>query len=376
MSTYKFELPEHLIARTPSNIRSKSKLLSLSGNNISDCCFDELPDLLVKGDLLVFNDSRVFPARLLLKTENGGKVELLMVHQRSDVWATMAKPSRRLRAGTLLYNYQGQSVAEVVDRENEFVLVKGVNVDLLEYAENSGFMPLPPYIRKARLNDGLDETNNEDQNRYQTVYANQSGSVAAPTAGLHFDEELLGRLKKAGISTAKVSLHVGPGTFKQPSDEDIQLRRLHRETFSMSSKVWQKIQQTRLQGGRVIAVGTTSLRVLETVHRLKLNDRSPGEYEFPVEDEQRPEFTGIARFESDGWRVTGETRLFVTPPDKITVADGLITNFHLPESSLLRLVAAFLGCYSWETIYRHAVQSEYRFYSYGDAMILIPEKDR
>ncbi|MBT4291716.1 S-adenosylmethionine:tRNA ribosyltransferase-isomerase, partial [bacterium] len=225
MSTYKFDLPEYLIARTPVSVRSASKLLSVSGNEISDCCFNELPDLLTKGDLLVLNDSRVFPARLLLKSPNGGNVELLLVRSESEQWYALAKPARRLRQGVVLSNSDGKPVAEVMGRENEYVLVRGMNSDLLDYAEESGLMPLPPYIRKARENDGMVDTNSEDSSRYQTVYANQSGSVAAPTAGLHFDDKLFSRLEKAGVSVAKVSLHVGPGTFKQPSDEDLKARR-------------------------------------------------------------------------------------------------------------------------------------------------------
>ncbi|MBT7310483.1 tRNA preQ1(34) S-adenosylmethionine ribosyltransferase-isomerase QueA [bacterium] len=375
MSTYKFDLPEYLIARTPVSVRSASKLLSVSGNEISDCCFNELPDLLAKGDLLVLNDSRVFPARLLLKSPNGGNVELLLVRSESEQWYALAKPARRLRQGVVLSNSDGKPVAEVMGRENEYVLVRGMNSDLLDYAEESGLMPLPPYIRKARENDGMVDTNSEDSSRYQTVYANQSGSVAAPTAGLHFDDKLFSRLEKAGVSVAKVSLHVGPGTFKQPSDEDLKARRLHREMFSMSPDVWNKIAETRTSGGKVIAVGTTTLRVLETVHRLELGLKEPGTYSYPLEHEIRPEFAGNVSAVNGGWAVEGETRLFVTPPDRITVADGLITNFHLPESSLLRLVASFLGDRGWEDIYEHAVKSDYRFYSYGDAMLIIPGKE-
>jgi S-adenosylmethionine:tRNA ribosyltransferase-isomerase len=375
MSTYKFDLPEYLIARTPVSVRSASKLLSVSGNEISDCCFNELPDLLAKGDLLVLNDSRVFPARLLLQSPNGGNIELLLVRSESEQWYALAKPARRLRQGVVLSNSDGKPVAEVMGRENEYVLVRGMNSDLLDYAEESGLMPLPPYIRKARENDGMVDTNSEDSSRYQTVYANQSGSVAAPTAGLHFDDKLFSRLEQAGVSVAKVSLHVGPGTFKQPSDEDLKARRLHREMFSMSPDVWNKIAETRTSGGKVIAVGTTTLRVLETVHRLELGLKEPGTYSYPLEHEIRPEFAGNVSAVNGGWAVEGETRLFVTPPDRITVADGLITNFHLPESSLLRLVASFLGDRGWEDIYEHAVKSDYRFYSYGDAMLIIPGKE-
>ena len=375
MSTYKFDLPEYLIARTPVSVRSASKLLSVSGNEISDCCFNELPDLLAKGDLLVLNDSRVFPARLLLQSPNGGNIELLLVRSEAEQWHALAKPARRLRQGVVLSNSDGKPVAEVMGRENEYVLVRGMNSDLLDYAEESGLMPLPPYIRKARENDGMVDTNSEDSSRYQTVYANQSGSVAAPTAGLHFDDKLFSRLEQAGVSVAKVSLHVGPGTFKQPSDEDLKARRLHREMFSMSPDVWNKIAETRTSGGKVIAVGTTTLRVLETVHRLELGLKEPGTYSYPLEHEIRPEFAGNVSAVNGGWAVEGETRLFVTPPDRITVADGLITNFHLPESSLLRLVASFLGDRGWEDIYEHAVKSDYRFYSYGDAMLIIPGKE-
>ncbi|MCP4144317.1 MAG: S-adenosylmethionine:tRNA ribosyltransferase-isomerase [bacterium] len=376
MSTYKFDLPEQLIARTPVSVRSASKLLSVSGNEISDCCFNELPDLLTKGDLLVVNDSRVFPARLLLQSPNGGNVELLLVRSEAEQWYALAKPARRLRQGVVLSSSDGKPVAEVMGRDSEYVLVRGINSDLLDYAEESGLMPLPPYIRKARENDGIAETNSEDPSRYQTVYANQSGSVAAPTAGLHFDDKLFSRLERAEVSVAKVSLHVGPGTFKQPSEEDLKTRRLHREMFSMSSDVWNKIAETRAAGGKIIAVGTTTLRVLETVHRLGLGFKEPGIYSYPVNHEVRPEFAGNATSVNGGWAVEGETRLFVTPPDRITVADGLITNFHLPESSLLRLVASFLGDRSWEDIYEHAVKSDYRFYSYGDAMLIIPSKEK
>ncbi|RKZ15267.1 hypothetical protein DRQ50_07715, partial [bacterium] len=257
----------------------------------------------------------------------------------------------------------------VLDRYDDGTVVVTAGGDLAVVARRWGVMPLPPYIRR----EPGDERGAMDRLRYQTVFARPdaggAGSVAAPTAGLHFSTEIMNRLADAGVETASVSLHVGPGTFQSPTGAQIAARRLHGEFFRLPAATMRALDRTRSRGGRVIAVGTTSLRVLETVSGLQLPPQGGEDHVLAGDDTV---FTGRASWQTDAWEVAGITRLFIAPPDRVTAVDGLLTNFHLPGSSLLMLVAALAGDAAWRRIYRHAVAEKMRFYSYGDCMLVMP----
>jgi S-adenosylmethionine:tRNA ribosyltransferase-isomerase len=385
---YNFELPAELIAQEPAQAREQSRLLLVEPGRgvVGEEPFHAIEGLLRPGDLLVLNQSRVLPARLLARREDtAGRVEILLVRPAGDgCWLAMARPARRLRPGQRLLlqaPHRGEAGPdaglEIVRRRDDgHVLVRG-SEDLGLLAERWGLMPLPPYIKQDVTGDGAVRQDERDRARYQTVYAVPDGdgaaSVAAPTAGLHFTLPLLERLQAAGVKLARLTLHVGPGTFRPPSPEQIAARRLHREAFHLPAEVTAAIADTRRQGGRVIAVGTTSLRVLETVARLDLDRDGPSLRRFGDHaGDPDSVFAGQAERREPGWEVSGQTRLFLRPPDRITAADGLLTNFHLPGSSLLMLVAALMGEETWPEVYGHAVRRRMRFYSYGDCMLILP----
>lgn len=376
---WQFPLPEDLIAQDPPERRGDSRLLLVEpeAGVVGERVFRQLPDLLRQGDLLVLNDSRVLPARLITRrADTGGVVEVLLIRPTAPAtWLAMAKPGRRLRAGIKLNIGDGQ--LEVVEKRDDGQVVVRSQPDPAVLAAQFGVMPLPPYIRREADDPRLRERREQDQVRYQTVFSQNddsgAGSVAAPTAGLHFSDHVLAVLKERGINTARVSLHVGPGTFKPPTDEQIASGRLHREFFRYESQTDRAISETRQAGGRVIAVGTTSLRVLETVSRLGLDLEGSEQREFaPQPGNDDPFFTGSAHRVDGAWQVQGMTRLFIQPPDRVSAADGLLTNFHLPGSSLLMLVAALAGEKTWRVAYNHAVEQKMRFYSYGDCMLVVP----
>lgn len=382
-SDFEFELPERLIAQDPPERRGDSRLLLVEpGTGVAgERPFTDLPSILRPGDLLVLNESRVLPARLLTTREDtGGQVEILLVRPASPArtWLALARPGRRLREGTrlLIRGAQDSPVIEIAARRDHGEVLVKADVDPGTLADKHGVMPLPPYIRRE-ADDLSGERGARDRVRYQTVFAaadeTGAGSVAAPTAGLHFSRELLEGLEAMGVGVARVSLHVGPGTFRAPTPEQITARRLHREYFRFPAEVSARLEAARAAGGRVIAVGTTSLRVLETVARLGLEESGPARVEFGKGmDESSPEFVGEA-FRRDGhYEVCGETRLFLRPPDRVKAVDGLLTNFHLPGSSLLMLVAALAGDEIWPSVYEHAVKENFRFYSYGDCMLVLP----
>lgn len=394
---YDFELPPELIAQQPAQRRADARLLLVArGEGVrGEAVCRDLPSLLRPGDLLVINDSRVLPARLAAQRAGGGKVELLLVAPRGGgAWRALARPARRLRRGDRLQLRPGPGsraearaaaapqaspILSVLELAGDgFVDLIAEDGDLAAVAEDWGGVPLPPYIRRAGANGGgggaaAAALRRRDRERYQTVYARVSGSVAAPTAGLHFDAELLGELQARGVGLASVTLHVGPGTFRPPSAADVARRRLHPEAFHFPAAVDAALRRTGEAGGRVIAVGTTALRVLETVRRLGLEAAGPARRVWDAAPaEPDPIFTGAALRRAEGWEVEGSTRLFLLPPDVITAADGLLTNFHLPGSSLLMLVAAAAGRSAWRAAYAHAVAARFRFYSYGDAMLLLP----
>jgi S-adenosylmethionine:tRNA ribosyltransferase-isomerase len=374
---YHYDLPEELIARTPAAERSASRLLRVKDRAVcGEMAFSGLVDELRSGDLLVVNDSRVLPARLECeRKQTGGQVELLLVRPgEQGCWEALARPARRLRAGEVL-KLRANPACRIQLKEllgdGRFLISTGSD-NLTEVADQYGRMPLPPYIVKARRNDGHTINDADDAERYQTVYADQVGSVAAPTAGLHFDDELMQGLDAKGIAVARVCLHVGLGTFRNPDERDLREGRLHAETFVVDRDCWQRLEKTRTAGGRIIAVGTTSLRVLETVARLQLSGKGPDQLSWTEPSEGRAEFVGDADRLNGAWSVRGSTRLFLRPPEVIQSVDGLITNFHLPGSSLLMLLACAVGEHDWQTMYTEAIRRRLRFYSYGDASLIMP----
>ncbi|WP_417597066.1 tRNA preQ1(34) S-adenosylmethionine ribosyltransferase-isomerase QueA [Oceanospirillum sp.] len=337
---FTFNLPESLIARYPTKERTASRLLQVDGDSgvLSHGRFTDILDLVRPGDLMVFNDTRVIPARLFGRKESGGKIEILLERLQEDNRALAhIRSSRSPKAGAKLI-LQDDSEVEVLGRQDAlFEIQFDPQADLLELLEKIGHMPLPPYI------DREDEL--EDRERYQTVYGKNAGAVAAPTAGLHFDEALLQSLADKGVKTAFVTLHVGAGTFQPVKADNIFEHHMHSEFVQVSADVCQQVKETKARGNRVIAVGTTSVRCLETAAKLS---RTPGEIE-PVQT---------------------DTNIFIYPGYRFQVVDSLLTNFHLPESTLLMLVSALAGYSTMMQAYKEAVEQEYRFFSYGDAMFI------
>ncbi|MFN2308854.1 MAG: tRNA preQ1(34) S-adenosylmethionine ribosyltransferase-isomerase QueA [Gammaproteobacteria bacterium] len=334
-SDFAFELPADLIAQAPLAERTASRLLCLDGRGrIEDCGFRDLARRLRPGDLLVLNDTRVIPARLLGHKDSGGRIEVLVERvldtRRLLVQLRASKPPR---PGAQLH-LEGAIEARVQGREGDFFIVELEGAeDALSLLERHGHMPLPPYITRADAQ--------ADRVRYQTVFARRPGAVAAPTAGLHFDAEFLQALQAQGVEIAQVTLHVGAGTFQPLRVARLEDHRMHAEWVEVDAATCAAVAAARARGGRVIAVGTTVVRSLETAAR----------------DGQLQPYAG-------------DTRLFITPGFEFAVVDALVTNFHLPESTLLMLVCAFGGQAAVLRAYRHAVEQGYRFFSYGDAMFL------
>ncbi len=335
-SDFHYELPAELIAQTPLPERSASRLLVLDveRRNWHDRRFRDLPDLLRAGDLLVFNDTRVMPARLFGRKQSGGAVEIL-IERITGAHTAIAQlgVSKKPRPGSSIVLDDGAEVRVLSRNGGFYELAFECSEPLDKLLLRVGHVPLPPYITRA---DDL-----ADSERYQTVYAKESGAVAAPTAGLHFDQPLLDALRDRGIESDYVTLHVGAGTFQAIRAERIEDHTMHREWLKVGAQLVAKIRHARERGGRVIAVGTTVVRALESSLR-------NGE---------------VAPF-------AGETQIFIFPGYRITSIDALITNFHLPESTLLMLVSAFAGRELVLDAYRHAVEQRYRFFSYGDAMLV------
>ena len=335
-SDFHYQLPDSHIARRPSAVRSASRLLCLNPqtNERRDCEFSRFPELLNHGDLLVFNDTRVIPARLWGSKESGGRVEVLIERITGDHEALAhVRASKAPKAGSHLLLDNSVDVLVSGREDDLFKLVFSGEQTVLEVLEVHGHVPLPPYI------DRPDEP--LDHDRYQTVYAKNPGAVAAPTAGLHFDEVTLAALEQRGVEQAIVTLHVGAGTFQPVRADALEDHVMHYETYEVSAATCDKIARTRERGGRVVAVGTTVVRTLEAA----MENGAP-----------RP-----------GSR---ETNLFITPGYQFQCVDALLTNFHLPESTLLMLVCAFAGYDRVMQAYRHAIARNYRFYSYGDAMFI------
>ena len=336
-SDFHYDLPGELIAQHPLPERTASRLLVLDGRSgaLADRRFADIEALLAPGDLLVLNDTRVIPARLHGRKATGGRVEVLVERITGEHEALAhVRASKAPRQGMRLF-LEGDIVAEVAGREDDLFRLRFAGKEtLVALLERHGHMPLPPYIARE------DET--ADRERYQTVFAARPGAVAAPTAGLHFDEDLLARLAGKGVEEARVTLHVGAGTFQPVRAERIEDHRMHAEYLEVPAEVCERIEATRARGGRVVAVGTTVVRSLETA---------------AAGGSLKPH--------------RGETRLFITPGFEFRVVDALVTNFHLPESTLLMLVCAFGGYENVMRAYRHAVEEGYRFFSYGDAMLVV-----
>lgn len=344
-SDFDYALPPELIAQEPLPERSASRLLVVRADDesLEDRVFRDLPSLLRRGDLLVFNDTRVIPARLFGRKQTGGRVEIMIERllggERARVQLGVSKSPKdgariELDAG---------GYATVAGREDSFYLLDfHVDEPLESWLLHAGRLPLPPYIQR--------EPGADDAERYQTVFAREVGAVAAPTAGLHFDEALLARLQDMGVGFGHVTLHVGAGTFQPVREDDVSRHVMHGEWINVGAALVEQIRRTREAGGRVFAVGTTVVRALESATRRGAD----GSVE-------------LAPF-------AGETRLFILPGYRITSVDALITNFHLPQSTLLMLVSAFSGTERVFAAYRHAVNARYRFFSYGDAMLLFPRK--
>ena len=338
-SDFYYDLPEELIAQDPLEDRTASRLLVLDRQTgtVEHKIFSDVIDYLNKGDCLVINNTRVIPARLIGEKEGtGGKVEVLLLKRRAnDVWETLVKPGKKLKPGAKITFGDGRlraEVLEVVEEGNRLVkfCYEGIFEEILD---SLGEMPLPPYITHKL----------EDKEMYQTVYAKFDGSAAAPTAGLHFTKELLNKIEEKGIKIASITLHVGLGTFRPVKVDDVNNHHMHTEWYEVNAEAAEIINETKRNGGRVICVGTTSCRTIES-----------------VADEN-----GYMKAK------TGETDIFIYPGYKFKVMDGLITNFHLPESTLVMLVSAFAGKENVLSAYETAVKERYRFFSFGDAMILI-----
>ncbi|PWM34803.1 MAG: tRNA preQ1(34) S-adenosylmethionine ribosyltransferase-isomerase QueA [Clostridiales bacterium] len=338
-SDFWFELPEHLIAQTPITPRDHSRMMEISraGGAISHRHFYDLPQALKKGDLLVINDSRVLPARLYgEKRETGGAMEFLLLEQKEqDIWEVLVRPGKRAKEGARFVFGGGLLEGEVlttVEGGNRLVRFS-YEGSFYEVLEKIGQMPLPPYITQKL----------EDKERYQTVYSKEVGSAAAPTAGLHFTPRLMEELEGMGVRFASVTLHVGLGTFRPVKVDDIKEHKMHSEHYFVPEETARLVEETKAAGGRVIAVGTTSTRTLESVYA-KYGKIIPCE---------------------------GYTDIFIYPGYRFGVLDGLITNFHLPESTLIMLVSAFLGYRETMEAYREAVREQYRFFSFGDCMLIL-----
>ena len=341
LSAYDYHLPAELIAQHPAERRDLSRLMHITRNDsaVINRHFKDLPDLLNKGDLLIVNDTRVIPARLVGKKDSGGKVEVFLSKRVGECeWEAMIRmASGKAREQLEVYLEGGKVVLE--NKLDDYLWKVNIDTagDVIEWIEQVGGIPLPPYIKR----ESVEDNRTEDKQRYQTVYANEPGAVAAPTAGLHFTDNILNQLEEKGVRRAFVTLHVGLGTFQPVREEDLDKVKLHSETYRISEETLKLIDETKKSGKRVIAVGTTSVRVLEHVAH------------------------------SEQWHPhSGDTTLFLKPGSEFKVVDAMITNFHLPKSSLLMLVAALASKPLMDKAYQQAVAEGYKFYSYGDAMFI------
>jgi S-adenosylmethionine:tRNA ribosyltransferase-isomerase len=344
LSDFDFDLPEGLIATRPAKPRTSARLLLAEGDRISDGHVSDLLDILRPGDRLVLNNTKVLPARLFGSRQRGeavAKVEITLLEPKAKGWRALAKPLRKVLPGEVIRFSDHLSATVAEKSETDLTLTFDLTGDDFDAAlAGAGVMPLPPYIAAKRAADDQDRTD------YQTVFARHSGAVAAPTASLHFDEDLLRALAAKGVEFTEVTLHVGAGTFLPVKVEDVTTHKMHAEWGRVSAAAADEINATKRAGGRVIPVGTTALRLIESAA------------------------------DADGvlhpWE--GETDIFIYPGYRFRVADALMTNFHLPKSTLVMLVSALMGADRIRHIYAHAIREGYRFFSYGDSSLLIPDK--
>jgi S-adenosylmethionine:tRNA ribosyltransferase-isomerase len=335
---FDYDLPKELIAQTPLKNRVESKLLVMDKitGELTHKHFYDIIDYLNKGDALVINDTKVIPARIIgVKEDTGAVIELLLLKDvNANSWECLAKPQKRLKVGTIIIFGNGELKAKVTNIKEEGITEVDLIYDgiLMEILEKLGTMPLPPYIHEKL----------KDQSMYQTVYAKEYGSAAAPTAGLHFNEELLQKIADKGINIVHITLHVGLGTFRPVNVEDVTKHVMHTEHYIVTKEAASKLNEVRKNGGKIIAVGTTSVRTLETIMQ--------------KENEFKP--------------MSGDTNIFIYPGFKFKAIDGLITNFHLPKSTLVMLVSAFSSKENILNAYKEAIKNDYRFFSFGDAMFI------
>ena len=332
LSDFDFDLPQSLIAQFPSKNRTSSRLL-VDADEVIDTNFSKIGEFLKPNDLLVLNDTKVIPARLFAHKETGAKVEIFIERILPEHKAlAMIKSNRKIKIGSFIVLDNGEKI-QVLDKLDDIYTLLFRNIDILALLNEIGHIPLPPYINRSVIK--------EDINRYQTVYAQKDGAVAAPTAGLHFDKKLLTQLQKLGVAHTFVTLHVGMGTFQPVKVDNIKKHKIHKEIYQVEAQTIEKIKIAKSKGGRVIAVGTTVMRTLETI---------------AIKDNLTPQ--------------QGQTDIFIYPDFDFKIVDAMITNFHLPKSSLLMLVAAFISTKRMFEIYNYAIDKKYRFFSYGDAMFI------
>ena len=331
-SDFRINIPSESIAQTPLKDRSSSRLMHLEHDSINDLTFSDLPQMLRKNDLLILNNTKVLPARLLGKKESGGKVEIFFERLLTDLsFLAQLKFSGKIHLGTRIVINE-EVFLKIEARENQFFTIS-TETSVMKILNSNGLTPLPPYIKRI--------PNKDDRRRYQTVFAKREGAVAAPTAGLHFTPDVLNEIRNKGVEIGELTLHVGAGTFAPLRAEQIKSRKLHQEYFEIDQVLCDQIKIARSNGGRVIAVGTTVVRALESL--MQENGIEP---------------------------MSGLTDIFIVPGFDFQLVDAMVTNFHLPESSLIMLVSAFAGRERILKYYQHAVDIGYRFYSYGDSMFL------
>ena len=331
-SDFRINIPSESIAQTPLKDRSSSRLMHLEHDSINDLTFSDLPQMLRKNDLLILNNTKVLPARLLGKKESGGKVEIFFERLLTDLsFLAQLKFSGKIHLGTEIVINE-EVFLKIESRENQFFTIS-TETSVMKMLNSNGLTPLPPYIKRI--------PNKDDRRRYQTVFAKREGAVAAPTAGLHFTPDVLNEIRNKGVEIGELTLHVGAGTFAPLRAEQIKSRKLHQEYFEIDQTLCDQIKIARSNGGRVIAVGTTVVRALESL--MQENGIEP---------------------------MSGLTDIFIVPGFDFQLVDAMVTNFHLPESSLIMLVSAFAGKERILKSYQHAVDNGYRFYSYGDSMFL------
>ena len=331
-SDFRINIPSESIAQTPLKDRSSSRLMHLEHDSINDLTFSDLPQMLRKNDLLILNNTKVLPARLLGKKESGGKVEIFFERLLTDLsFLAQLKFSGKIHLGTEIVINE-EVFLKIESRENQFFTIS-TETSVMKMLNSNGLTPLPPYIKRI--------PNKDDRRRYQTVFAKREGAVAAPTAGLHFTPDVLNEIRNKGVEIGELTLHVGAGTFAPLRAQQIKSRKLHQEYFEIDQALCDQIKIARSNGGRVIAVGTTVVRALESL--MQENGIEP---------------------------MSGLTDIFIVPGFDFQLVDAMVTNFHLPESSLIMLVSAFAGKERILKSYQHAVDNGYRFYSYGDSMFL------